>query len=368
MPWLDLLPSRLVGGFEGSTMVLTSGSRVDSAAGNRHAFSFEEDYDLLASVGVCAVRESLRWYRIERRRGTYDVSEFVERLRALQTRGMRAIWSLTQFGLPDWVDIWSSEFPEIFATYARHIAETFRAEANDVPIWAPINEISYWCWASAKARLFAPSAMGRADELKRQLVTAAIAASRALCAVDARARLVHIDPLLNIVRRRPPTEIDAQALEAAGVFAAWDMLSGRREPELGGAAELLDIVGINFYPDNQQFLDGSTVPFRHPCFVPFHKLAATVAARYGRPLLVSETGMEGPAEGDWLRYMASEVGKAAAIVPFAGFCLYPVIDYPGWADRRHCRCGLIACEPGWSSRCLRADTTGILGEVVTLLK
>jgi Glycosyl hydrolase family 1 len=367
VPWLDLLPSRLVGGFEGSTMVLTGGERVDSAAGNRHDLDYEKDYDLLSSVGVRAVRESLRWYRIERRPGKYDASEFVKRLRALQARGMRAIWSLTQFGLPDWLDIWSSEFPEIFAAYARSAGETFRAESDAVPIWSPINEISYWCWASAKARIFAPAATGRVNELKRQLVAAAVAASRALRAVDARARLVHVEPLLNVVRRRPPTAIDPQALEGAGVFEAWDMLSGRREPALGGATELLDIVGVNFYPDNQRFLDGSMVPFGHPCFVPFHKLAGVVAARYGRPLLVSETGTEGPAESDWLRYMAAEVGKAASSLPFVGFCLYPVIDYPGWIDKRHCRCGLIACDPGWSIRRLRSNTTAMLGDVGTLL-
>jgi hypothetical protein len=31
---------------------------------------------------------------------------------------------------------------------------------------------------------------------------------------------------------------------------------------------------------------------------------------------------------------------AAAGVPVEGLCLYPIIDYPGWGDDRHCYSGL----------------------------
>jgi Glycosyl hydrolase family 1 len=365
MPWLDLLPSRLVGGFEGATMVLPHGRRVDSAAGNRHDLLYEEDYDLLRSVGITSVRESLRWHRIERRPGTYDSGELVARLRALRARGMRGIWSLTHFGVPDWMDIWSSEFPGVFSAYAAAVAEAFRSETDEVPIWSPVNEISYWTWAAGKKGMFRPYAPRRGPELKRQLVAAAIAASETLRAVDPRARLMHIDPVINIVARDRPPGIDPQALEASGMFEAWDMLRGTLEPSLGGRADLLDILGLNFYPENQSFPDGTLVPLDHPLFVPFHKLAGCVAARYDRPLIVAETGTEGRAERQWLRYMANEAGMAAASVPLVGFCLYPVIDYQGWSDRRHCRCGLIACASDWSRRWLRPHMEPVLKDVLS---
>jgi hypothetical protein len=34
-------------------------------------------------------------------------------------------------------------------------------------------------------------------------------------------------------------------------FEAWDMLAGIRDPDLGGRAQYLDIMGVNFYHDNQ---------------------------------------------------------------------------------------------------------------------
>ena len=58
----------------------------------------------------------------------------------------------------------------------------------------------------------------------------------------------------------------------------------------------------------------------------------------------------------WLGYIAAEVRQALREgVPVLGICLYPVMDYPGWDDNRHCPCGLIACSADWSQRSLRAD-------------
>jgi hypothetical protein len=58
-------------------------------------------------------------------------------------------------------------------------------------------------------------------------------------------------------------------------------------------------------------------------------------------LLVAETGEEGEARVSWLRYVGEEVRAARrAGVPVHGTCLYPILDYPGWDDDRHCHAGL----------------------------
>ena len=38
-----------------------------------------------------------------------------------------------------------------------------------------------------------------------------------------------------------------------------------------------------------------------------------------------------------------------------GICLYPVMDYPGWNDERHCPCGVIACDAQYEERRLVDD-------------
>ena len=41
------------------------------------------------------------------------------------------------------------------------------------------------------------------------------------------------------------------------MFEAWDMIAGRRDPDLGGAPDLLDVVGVNFYDNNQWAAQGA---------------------------------------------------------------------------------------------------------------
>jgi len=66
-----------------------------------------------------------------------------------------------------------------------------------------------------------------------------------------------------------------------------------------------------------------------------------VYERYRRPMFVAETGAEGEARPGWLRYIGDEVRAARdAGVPVEGVCWYPIMNFPGWDDDRHCHNGL----------------------------
>jgi hypothetical protein len=107
------------------------------------------------------------------------------------------------------------------------------------------------------------------------------------------------------------------------------MLSGRTAPELGGSPEWLDAAGLNFYSDNQWYLDGSTIPLGRHDYRPLADMLAETHARYGRPLLVTETGGEGSARAAWFHYVCDEVRDAIGRgVPVEGVCLYPVASFP----------------------------------------
>ncbi len=57
--------------------------------------------------------------------------------------------------------------------------------------------------------------------------------------------------------------------------------------------------------------------------------------RYQRPLLLAETGAEGDARAPWLRHVSDEARLALAQgVALEGISLYPVVEYPAWADDR----------------------------------
>ena len=101
----------------------------------------------------------------------------------------------------------------------------------------------------------------------------------------------------------------------------------------------------------------------HSLYRPLRQLLAEVGARYGRPMVISETGAEGGNAAGWLRYVCGEVRAARRRgVPLYGICLYPVLDYPGWRDERHCKCGLIHSGGDWSQRELDVDVLDQLAE------
>ena len=127
------------------------------------------------------------------------------------------------------------------------------------------------------------------------------------------------------------------------------MLCGRVAPELGGSDSHLDILGVNFYSDNQWFHNDGGIPFGSADYRPFSDMLAELHRRYRPPVLITETGAEGEASGSWLRYVAGEVRLAIQQqVPVTGLCIYPIADYPGWEDGRHCRCGLIKLDDDWA--------------------
>jgi hypothetical protein len=143
----------------------------------------------------------------------------------------------------------------------------------------------------------------------------------------------------------PRTPADAEAAEAKRLsqYIAYDMLSGRTAPELGGSPEWLDAVGVNFYSDNQWYLEGGAIPLGHSDYRPLADMLVETYRRYGRPLLITETGAEGTARPAWFHYICEEVREAVRQgVPVAGVCLYPIVSFPGWDDERHRQFGLFS--------------------------
>jgi hypothetical protein len=75
---------------------------------------------------------------------------------------------------------------------------------------------------------------------------------------------------------------------------------------------------------------------------PLSDLLFEVYERYRRPMFIAETGIEGRPRAAWLRHVSEQVRMAIERdVPIGGICWYPVTDYFGWADDRHCPCGLL---------------------------
>ena len=336
--------SFIQGGFECSTHRRLDGRRLDLLKATAHDEHALLDYRQLHRHGMATVRDGVRWHLIERSAARYDWSSFLPMLHAARQAGTEVIWDLMHYGWPDHLDIWSPDFVSHFARFAANTARLVKSETDDIPFYCPINEISYLAWGGGDAAYLNPFAEGRSFELKVQLARAAIAAMQEILGVDPRARFVHCEPVINIVADAPGSDdrLDAEHARQAQ-FQAFDMIEGTLCPELGGEPRLLDIVGVNYYRQNQWVLGGTAIDPLDPRYRPFRSLLAEVYARYGRPVLVAETGTEGDQRAAWLQTIALDVIAARkAGIPVEGICLYPIIDHVGWDNDRACPSGLLA--------------------------
>ncbi len=307
-----------------------------------HGKLVRQDYARLRPFRIRTVREGLRWHLVEARPGRYDFSSVLPTVRAAHEAGLQVIWDLCHFGWPDHLDVFSSSFVSHFARMARAFVELLLDETGEPAIVAPVNEISFLAWAGGEAAQFNPFQRGRADELKRQLVRATIEGAEAIWQGAPGSRTIQIDPSIHVVPdpARPDDRRHAEGFRQAQ-FQAWDMLTGDLNPELGGHRKYLDLMGINYYPHNQWVFNGPTLERSHPLYRPFRFILQENYARYGRPILLAETGAEADARVGWLRYVSREVRAAMQTgVPILGICWYPIVNHPGWEDGRHCLNGL----------------------------
>lgn len=339
-----MFDSFFIAGFECATHRRRDGTRVDSIAAQRHDALARQDYLLARNAGLKTARDGLRWHLIEGRPGERDWSSWLPMLRAAREARVQVVWDLWHYGTPDWLDIFSPGFPERLAAFAEAAAELHRDESDAVPWWCPLNEINFFSFIAGEVPEFHPYASGRAVELKRQLVRAGVAVADAVRRVDPRARILWCEPAIQVHPddHSPEAQAAAQARQASQ-YEAFDMLSGRSHPDLGGRPDVLDVVGLNFYPHNQFCTTGAPVPLGHFAWRPFGGLLDAAWARYGRPIVITETGAENCGRAAWLHYVCGEVEDARDRgVPVEGVCWYPVTDYAGWDDGRLCPTGLFS--------------------------
>jgi hypothetical protein len=188
--------------------------------------------------------------------------------------------------------------------------------------------------------------------LRRALCRAAIAGARAIRAGDPGARLVNIDPLVNVVapRDRPDLAEAARRETYEDTFVAWDTLAGLQHPEYGGSPEILDIVGVNCYSFGQmEYREGgphAALPPGDDRIVPLCNLLTLPWERYGRPMIIGETSGLREGRDEWLDDVMQEVLAALDRgVDLHGVCLFPAVDMPDWHTGEWLHSGIADLAP-----------------------
>ena len=335
------------GGYEGADHVNGRGESLDMVRATGHDRLLRGDHAAARRLGLRGVRESIGWRLSERGPGRWDFSRACATARAARREGLQVLWTLMHYGLPADLSLRDDRFIPRFARFAAEAARALQPLCPAPRIYTPVNEISFLAWAASATDDMGPAGRlgdaGQEDagirgfEMKRRLAHAALAGMAAIREVDPDARFLHIEPVVHVV---PAAETDdCRALAArmdAYQWQALDMLSGRLAPEIGGHPEALDLIGVNHYDSSQwEVPTGRRLDWhlQDPRRLPLVELLERVCGRYGRPMIVAETGHVGRGRADWLDDVASAVRRAAALgLPLLGVCLYPLLDRPDWNE------------------------------------
>lgn len=326
-------------GFECTDKLNKFGERVDFLHETGHFELLDHDYGLLKPFNIRTVREGIRWSYIEKKPYHYDWSTVKVMLEHGRANNIQQLWDICHFGFPDDITPLHPLFAQRFAALCRAFVKFYRSfDPYGTLIVTPINEVSFLSWLGGDVCGTSPYCTGHGWQVKYALMRAYIEGVAAMREEDPSVKILTTEPLVNAV-----AEIDAppERLETAQVwhdyqYQAVDILTGNICTELGGKPEYADIIGLNFYYNNEWEIDvwepliWKQLP-PDPRWVPLRHLYTEVYERYQKPIALTETSHPKEDRPMWMNMIAEET--AAVIeqgIPFYGVCLYPIIDRPDW--------------------------------------
>lgn len=333
-----------MGGFECADHLNAFGNRVDFLQLTNHFQNIDSDYQNLAEFAIGTVREGIRWSDVERTAYQYDFSVVKIMLQMSREYGIQQVWDICHFGYPDDLTPLHPHFTGRFVGVCKAFVSMFLRECpGEILIVTPINEVSFISWLGGEVRGTSPYCVHLGWEVKYALMRAYIAGIKAMKELMPGIRVLTTEPLVNVV---PPLiysneeKIDANNAHI-NQFQSIDMLTGAICPELGGSPEMLDILGFNYYYNNQWIVGtGNFLKWANedldPRWKSFSQLLKEAYIRYGKPVVLTETSHPGEDRPKWIDYISKESQKAIVDgVPLWGICLYPIIDRPDWDDTQY---------------------------------
>jgi hypothetical protein len=333
--------SFLMGGFECADHLNAFGNRVDLFQASGHDRYLGQDFDALAGLEIQTIREGIRWSHVEYKPYQYDWSEVERMITIAQAKKVQVIWDICHFGFPDDLTPLHPMFARRFSHLCREFVIKYRSLVPEgVLIVTPINEVSFLSWLGGDVRGTSPYCTGQGWEVKYALMKAYIEGIERMKEVDDSIRIMITEPLISIVTNDPENLLSVVEAEKRHQeqFQVHDMLSGAMCPELRGKPEYLDIIGVNYYYNNQwinethEILPWAEEP-AHPYFRSLQSLMETVFIRYGRPLVISETSHPGEDRAKWVHAITTAcMAILQSGVPLWGCCFYPIVDRPDWDD------------------------------------
>lgn len=338
----------------------------------QHYARWEEDLALVAQTGAQAVRWGIPWHRVQPAPGLWDW-EWSDRVldRLANTHGIIPIVDLMHYGTPLWMDnsFLNVDYPQRVAEYMGRAAERYGGRNGGLTrYFTPHNEPMVNAEFAGLRGEWPPYLVGDDGYVKllMQIARGIVHGTRAIRRACPDAVVVQVEALWRTTSADPALQ-QAAALEHAKQYLALDLVLGRVDHthplagylERWGVSEAdlawfdanpvrFDILGANFYPWSwTELAQGEGGPESGPergierrVGAPSgHALGDVLAeahARYGLPLMVTETSAKADVAGRaaWMDETVAAVrAQAAAGVPVVGYTWFPVMSMIDWEYR-----------------------------------
>jgi beta-glucosidase len=335
-----------------------SGQRLDEYELTGHLEQWREDLARAQATGASAIRYGLPWYRVNPAPGVFDwewADAVIGHLSA--DAGMRIILDLVHYGTPAWLEDAFADpgYPAAVAEYAAAVASRYRGV---IGAYTPLNEPLVTASFCGLRGVWPPYLSG--DHGWATVVTAVAAGVqatvRAIRDADPGAEIVHVEAVQAYqtadaslagelreqeCRSELPTRLILGQVGPDDPMWAWltrHGVSGAVLRRLAAETVSLDVIGLNYYPElscrELVRLDDAVVHVACDGGIePLERVLRDWHARYGSPLMITETAVEGSADKKraWLDELVASLHRLRRDrVPVLGLTWWPLIDFVDW--------------------------------------
>jgi len=363
---------------------------VDQFEWTQHNKFWREDFRLAKNdLGVSHLRYAMPWHKLEPSRGRFDWSYADERVEEAQKLGLDLMLDVMHFGTPLWLKqaVGDPEFPEALEEFTEALVTRYRSSIN---IWCPFNEPLVSALFSGDFGFWPPHARkwrGYMPVLSR-IVQGVSRGIRAIRRTMPEATVLLCDAAENYKTRSERLQPEV-ARRNARRFLVMDLLLGKVDQHHPlyswvnsyGLSDLdldwfrthpqaPDVLGLDYYPHSDWQLDeyaGKIRQRRSESPAGIYGVANAYYQRYGIPLMLTETSIEGQAINReiWLETNLDQIQRLREEgVPMLGLIWWPMIDQVDWDGALTHRVGKIH-QVGLYN--LKRQADGVLARVASPL-
>jgi beta-glucosidase/6-phospho-beta-glucosidase/beta-galactosidase len=329
--------------------------RLDEYELTQHYQFWREDLDLVARSGADSLRWGIPWYRVEPDPGRFEwdwVDRVVDYIAEL---GLTCIVDLMHYGTPLWMtdSFLDPDYPARVAAYAAAAASRY---GDRLDVWTPLNEPNVNADFCGQRGVWPPYRTGEEGfvALTVPLAEGIAATQRAIRDVQPDASFVYVEASFRYTGDRFPIPRDVLderrfvvldlALGRVGAdhpMRTWLLRHGadpERLERLMDDPVVPDVLGVNYYPafSTVCFDDSGSQVGVETGTDGLNDVVRTYAARYGLPLMITETSRGGALDDrrTWLHESLAAIASLRAEgVPLVGYTWFPFTALIDWAYR-----------------------------------